>query len=490
MNFDWKWPLVAALLVSGLSACSSVPPYQPPEVALASKYKEGGDTAPAGNWKSATPGDRAGRGPWWQVFHDPQLDALEAQLGLSNQNLAQAEARYRQALATLAGARATQLPSVGANAGVTRSQAPGGRSAPLTNYNLGVAGSWETDLWGKLRANVAANQSSLEASALDLDGLKLSVEAQLAQNWFALRTLDAQQALLARTIAEYQKSLKLTQNQYAAGTVARENVLLAQTQLKSTEAQAIDLRVQRAQLEHAMALLLGKAPADFGLPSMKTGMAEAGNGKIVPSTEPAAPTVLPTLLPTIPPGLPSTLLERRPDIAAAERRVASANAQIGVAKAAYFPDLSLSASSGFQSSSFANWLSVPGRVWSLGPSLAQSLFDGGARKAQNAQALAQYDASVAAYRQTVLQGFQEVEDNLAALHYLAEEAALQDEALQAARQSVSLTENQYRAGVVSYLSVIQVQTTALASERTALDIQNRRLQASVALIKALGGPWQ
>ena len=457
--------VLAAVLL--LTACNTMPVYQKPGMALPASFKEG-DTS----WKLAQPADQSARGAWWQVFNDPALDVLEQQVNLANQNLAQFEARYRQALALVQGARAAQLPTLGASVSVSRGQSAGGRE-PATSHNLGASAGWEMDVWGKLRATVEANQSAAKASGLDLDALKLSTQAQLAQNYFTVRMLDAQQALLARTIGDYQKSLQLTQNQYAAGTVGRENVLLAQTQLKNTEAQAVDLRVQRAQLEHAMALLLGKAPADFSLP-----VADSVYANMAAS------------VPVLPPGLPSGLLERRPDIAAAERRVASSNAQIGVAQAAYFPDLSLSATLGFQSSSFGNWLSVPNRVWSLGPALAQNLFDGGARKAQSAQAMAAYDASVAAYRQTVLSGLQEVEDNLAALYFLAQEAALQDAALQAARQSVTLTNNQYKAGLVSYLNVIQVQSTALSSERSALEVQNRRLQASVGLIKALGGGWQ
>jgi NodT family efflux transporter outer membrane factor (OMF) lipoprotein len=289
----------------------------------------------------------------------------------------------------------------------------------------------------------------------------------LAQSYFQLRTVDTLQDLFDRTVADYQKSLQLTQNQYAAGVVANANVVLAQTQLKTTQAQLVDLGVQRAQLEHAIALLVGKPASTFS---------------IVHAPLAATP-------PALPVGVPSGLLERRPDVAAAERRIVAANAQIGVAKTAYFPDLTLGASGGFQSASFANWLTLPNRFWSVGPALAMTLFDGGARRAQTDQAIAAYDATVAAYRQTVLTSFQEVEDNLAALRLLEQEAQFQDEALQSARKSVALTTNQYQSGIVSYLNVITAQTTALSSERSALDIQSRRLTASVFLVKALGGGW-
>jgi NodT family efflux transporter outer membrane factor (OMF) lipoprotein len=318
-----------------------------------------------------------------------------------------------------------------------------------------------------VRRTVESNEASAQASAADLDALRLSTQAELAQNYFQLRALDAQKQMFDDTIAAYQRSLTLTQNQYTAGIVAKVDVIQAQTQLKTTQAQALDIGVQRAQLEHAIALLLGKPASEYSL----------------------APAPLATMPPMMPAGMPSALLERRPDIAAAERRMAAANAQIGVAEAAYYPSLTLSASGGYRSSSFADWLTVPSRFWSVGPALAQTLFDGGLRRAQTAQAIAAYDANVAGYRQIVLTGFKEVEDNLMALRILEEEAAIQDEAVQNARQSVALTTNQYKAGIVSYLNVVTVQATALANERAAVDILNRRLAASVLLVKALGGGW-
>ena len=322
-------------------------------------------------------------------------------------------------------------------------------------------------MWGRIRRTVDAGVANAQASAADLEAARLSAHSSLAQNYFALRAVDSQTKLFEATIVAYEKSLQLTKNQYAVGVAARADVVQAETQLKTAQAQAIDLGVQRAQLEHATALLLGKAPANFSIP----------------------PAPLTDLPPAIPLGLPSVLLERRPDIAAAERRVAAANAQIGVAQAAFFPDLTLSASGGFQSTSFAKWLTLPSRFWSLGPALAASLFDAGARRAQKEQAVAAYDGTVAVYRQTVLTAFQGVEDDLATLRVLEREAVVQDEALKAARLAVAITTNQYKAGTVSYLNVINAQTIALGSERTAADIVARRFAASVLLVTALGGGW-
>ena len=313
-----------------------------------------------------------------------------------------------------------------------------------------------------------SSTASAQASAADLQAVRLSLQAALAQNYFLLRIADVQQKLLDDTVIAYQKALELTKNRYAAGVAAKADVVQAQTQLKSTQAQAIDIGIQRAQLEHAIALLIGKAPADFSLPAA-----------------PVAPTA-----PRIPTGIPSDILERRPDVASAERRIAAANAQIGVAQTAYFPSLTLSASMGYQSTTFADLISAPSFFWALGPAaLAQTLFDGGARNAQTEQAVAVYEATVAAYRQTVLASFQEVEDNLAALRILDEEARVQDEAVNSARESVVLTTNQYKAGIVSYLNVIATQAIALTSERTAAAIRGQQLNAAVLLIKALGGGW-
>lgn len=443
-----------------LSACAVGPDYVRPAVEAPAAFKE------MQGWKIAQPQDQEIRGKWWEVFGDPELNALQEQVAISNQNLAQAEARFRQAKALVQSARAAYFPTLSGSVSSSRSDRAT-QTGPVNSHSLAFDANWEADVWGRVQRNVEANQASAAASAADLEATRLSTQAQLAQNYFQLRAVDAQQQLLQRTVADYERSLQLTENQYASGVVPRANVVLAQTQLKSTQAQAIDTGIQRAQLEHAIALLVGKAPSDFSLAAKPLTLA----------------------VPPIPVGLPSTLLERRPDIAAAERRVAAANAQIGIAKAAFFPTLSLSASAGFQSSSFGDWLSFPNRFWSLGPALAMNLFDAGARKAQTDQAIAGYDANIAAYRQTVLSGFQEVEDNLAALRLLEQEAQVQDEAVQAARLSVELAANQYKAGIVNYLNVINAQTTALGNERTAVDLLNRRLSASVLLIKALGGGW-
>ncbi len=457
--------LTLAVPLVFLASCTVGPDYVRPAVETPLAFKE------TKGWKIAQPQDQEQRGKWWEVFNDPVLNSLEEQIDISNQNLAQSEARFRQARALVQSTRAGYFPTLSGDLSTSRSnratQNSTAASGPNDSHSLTLDASWEADVWGRVRRSVEANQASAEASAADLEAARLSTHAQLAQSYFQLRTADAQQQLLERTVADYQKSLQLTQNQYNAGLVARENVVLAQTQLKSTQAQLIDIGIQRAQSEHAIALLIGKAASDFSLA--------------------AAP--LTAAVPSIPAGLPSALLERRPDIAAAERRVAAANAQIGVAKAAFFPALTLSASAGFQSGSWSEWLSLPNRFWSLGSALAMNLFDAGARKAQTDQAIAGYDLNVAAYRQTVLTGFQEVEDNLAALRILEQEAQVQNEAVQSARLSVELTNNQYKAGIVSYLNVITVQTTALGNERTAVDLLNRRLGASVSLIKALGGSW-
>lgn len=456
-----------------LTACTVGPDYVRPAVDAPAVFKE------MDGWKTAQPRDHEFKGKWWEAFNDPLLNDLEEQVNISNQNLAQAEAQYRQARALVQSARAGYFPTLSANASESRSRASSSFSSkqlqstnPVTrgitnNYLLSLDAVWEADLWGRVRRTVESNEASAQASTADLEAARLSAQAELAQDYIQLRALDTQKQLLDDTVAAYEKSLHLTQNQYAAGVVSKADVIQAQTQLKSTQAQAIDTGVQRAQLEHAIALLVGKPASIFFI----------------------TPAPLTAALPAVPISMPSELLERRPDIAAAERRVVAANAQIGVAKAAYFPSLTLSASGGYQSSSIANWITLPSRFWSVGPALAETLFDGGRRRAQTAQVIAVYDANVAAYRQTVLTGFKEVEDNLVALRILEQEAEVQHEALQAARQAVVLTTNQYKAGTVTYLNIVTVQATALSNERTAVDILNRRLAASVLLIKALGGGW-
>jgi NodT family efflux transporter outer membrane factor (OMF) lipoprotein len=464
------WALCAA---SALFGCSVGPNYVRPTAESPPAYKE------ALPWKQAEPRDQEPRGNWWEVFKDPKLDALVAQVEVSNQTIKAAEARVREARALTQAARAAFFPIVTANASASRSRRGTGAGSAGSSggevggggvgnsYNLALDVNWEIDLWGRVRRTVEASEATAQASAADLEAATLSAQGLLVEDYFLLRVQDAQIRLLNETVDAYQRSLQLTRNQYAVGVAARADVVQAETQLKSTQAQAIDAGLQRAQLEHAIAVLLGKAPAEFSV----------------------AAEVVPTEFPAIPSGLPSELLERRPDIAAAERRAAAANAQIGVAEAAFFPSLTLSATGGFQSSVLSQLFSLPSRYWSLGSALAQTIFDAGLRRAQTAQAIATYDENVANYRQTVLNGFQEVEDNLAALRILEQEAAVQDEAVKAARESLAITLNQYRAGTANYLAVVVVQATALANERAALAIQSRRLSASVALIKALGGGW-
>ncbi|HET7597265.1 MAG TPA: efflux transporter outer membrane subunit [Burkholderiales bacterium] len=453
-----KVALLAGTLMLG--GCTAGPEYVRPAVEIPAAYKEAGD------WKVAQPRDTESRGKWWEIFGDPKLDALMARIDLSNQNVRIAEAQFRQARALTQSARAGFYPSVSGGASATRSRSPraGGYE---TNYELSLDAKWEADLWGRVRRTVEAAEAGAQASAADLEALKLSTQAELAQAYFQLRILDAQRQLLDDTVRAFETSLELTKNRYAVGVAGKVDVVQAETQLKSTQAQAIDVAVQRAQLEHAIAVLIGRPPAEFGIP----------------------PEPLAVRMPAIPPELPSALLERRPDIAAAERRTAGANAQIGVAQAAFFPELTLSAVGGFQGSTLGNWLSLPNRFWSLGPALAQSLFDAGLRRALTDQAIAVYDANVASYRQTVLAAFQEVEDNLAALRILDDEARVQEAAVRAARESLVLTLNQYKAGTISYLNVVTVQTTQLNNERTAVGILGRQLTAAVLLVKALGGGW-
>lgn len=465
MKPDKKRIIAMAMMPALVASCAVGPDYQRPAVETPAAYKEAAD------WKVAEPRDQLSRGKWWEVFGDQELNALVGQIDVSNQNLRIAEARYRQSLALVQSARAGLFPTVSANVSSTRSRSPSGRSSGDTgvgnSYNLSLSANWELDLWGRIRRQVESSEAGAQASAADLEAARLSLQSELATNYFQLRVNDTQKRLLDDTVVGYQKSLELTHNRYAVGVAGRADVVQAEAQLRSTQAQALDLGVQRAQLEHAIAILVGKAPGNFSLPPAK----------------------LAAVMPAIPAGLPSALLERRPDIAAAERRVAAANAQIGVARGGYFPSLSLSTSGGYASATLATWLTAPSRYWSLGPTLAATLFDFGRRDAATDQAVAAYDQNVATYRQIVLEGFREVEDNLAALRILEREAVVQEDAVRAARESVILTLNQYKAGTVSYLSVVTVQATLLGSERTAVGVLGGRLAAAVGLIRALGGGW-
>ncbi|HVO91713.1 MAG TPA: efflux transporter outer membrane subunit [Terriglobales bacterium] len=455
-------------MLAFLAGCSVGPDYVRPTMNVPAGYKE------IDGWKTAQPQDDALRGPWWEMFGDAELNGLQSQIDISNQNIAAAEAAFHQARALVQQARAQYFPTVTIGFGVSNSSASTttvlGSRTQRTNrtlHSLPLDVSWEIDVWGRVRRLVESQSAGAQASAADLETVRLSARAELAQNYFQLRALDTEKRLLDETVASYQKSLELTQNRYAAGVVSRADVLQAETLLKTTQSQAIDIGVQRAQLEHAIALLVGKSPAEITIP----------------------PEPLNISPPVIPVGFPSQLLERRPDVAAAERLVTQANALIGVAEAAYFPTVSLTASVGFDSATFSKLISGPSRFWSVGAAVSQTVFDGGLRQAQTEEARAVFESTVAQYRQTVLAGFQEVENNLAALRILESEALVQDEAVKAARQTVAVLTNQYTAGIVNYLDVIVVQTAALNNQRTAISILGNRLIASVLLIKALGGGW-
>jgi len=471
LEMEWRalqsvLPLAVAATLAG---CMVGPDYVRPSAPAPAAYKE------AAGWKVAQPADDAPRGAWWEAFNDADLNALEAQVDISNQTIAAAAARVREATSATDAARAALWPVVGVTGSAQRNSVNSGSgnasgnsgSNRNTSYNIALGASWEPDLWGGIRRNIESNRDLAQASDADLAAARLSVQATLAQTYLLLRVQDAQLDLLRQTVAAYERSLQLTRNQYAAGIIARGDVAQAEAQLKSTQAQVFDAMITRAQLEHAVAVLVGKAPAELTI----------------------TPRELVAVYPDVPLAVPSALLERRPDIAAAERRAASANAQIGVAQAAFFPALTLSANGGLQSSVIGSLLSLPNRYWSLGAQLAQTLFDAGLRSAEKTQAIAKYDETVANYRSTVLTGFQEVEDNLVALSLLEQEATVQDAAVAAARESAAIALNQYKAGTANYLAVVVLQANALNSERTSLGILGRRLTASVGLVKALGGGW-
>jgi len=449
-----KAHVIAAAVTLALTAgCMVGPNYVRPSAPSAPAFKEMGD------WKPAQPSDAVSRGKWWEIFGDAKLNALADQVDLSNQNVQFAEARLRQAEALVEQSRSGLWPTLALSGSATRSRAPNiagsttNTSAVVNIYNLPLTATWAPDLWGSVRRTIEGNIANAQTSAANVANARLLAQSQLAINYFNLRVLDERRKLLDSTVAVYQKSLELTRNRYNAGVAARVELVLAEQQLKSTQAQSIDVGVQRAQVEHAIAILIGKAPAELSIPTEDIALA----------------------IPVVPPGVPSQLLERRPDIAAAERQMAAANAQIGVAQAAYFPTLTLSASGGFRSNLVPDWLTV--------------LFDGGARRAVSKQAQAAYDANVATYRQTVLTAIQQVEDNLAALRILEQEAVTQAEAVQAARLSTDLTINQYKAGTVNYLSVVVVQAAQLNNEATAVNLTGQRLVAAVTLVQALGGGW-
>ncbi len=462
---------IAAAIAGLLTGCAVGPDYHRPAVAVPAAFKE----APAG-WKVAQPADRAERGTWWAVYDDAQLNGLIGKLNASNQTIAQFAAAYRQARALVAQARAAYFPTLGVSAGGTRASNPSSTPNSAFNnrgrvtgnsYNVTFDASWEPDLWGKVSRSVSAQRAGAAAAAADLANTRLSMQATLAQNYFQLRALDAAQKLLDDTVASYQRSLRLTENQYAQGVVARADVVQAQTQLQTAQAAALDNGVARAQYEHAIAALIGQPASLFSL----------------------APLPLTAEPPAAPIEVPSALLERRPDIAAAERRAAAANEQIGVAMSAFFPTLTLSASGGVQSSVWSQLFSLPARFWSIGPSLAETLFDAGLRAAQTEAARAVYDQDVATYRQTVLSAFQDVEDNLAALRIYEQEIGIQQQAVDSAEHALAIALNQYKAGTVSYLNVLTAQTTAFSVRQRLVTLMGQRMVSSVGLVKALGGGW-
>ncbi|MEA3115957.1 MAG: hypothetical protein QOG58_5756 [Caballeronia sp.] len=466
--FPAKSAIVLALALT-MAGCAVGPNYKRPDTAIPASYKE----APEG-WKVAQPSDRVDRGNWWAIYDDPQLNDLETRLNASNQTIAQFAAAYRQSRALVSEARAAYFPIVGLSATGSRAGSSGRSTSTSSssrgitnNYDLSLDASWEPDLWGTVSRTVGAQRAGEQSAAADLANARLSAQGTLAQTYFQLRSLDAQQKLLDDTVAAYQRTLQLTQNQYAQGTAARSDVIQAQTQLLSAQASAIDNGVARAQFEHAIAVLVGEPASTFSLASSP----------------------LDVTPPDVPLQLPSAILERRPDIASAERKAAQANEQIGVAIAAFFPTLTLSASGGFQSSIFSQLLTAPSRFWTLGPDLAATIFDGGLRAAQTEAARASYDSAVATYRQAVLTAFQDVEDNLASQRILANEVVIQQQAVASAQQALAIVTNQYKSGTVGFINVLTAQTTAFIAEQKLANIAGERMVSSVGLIKALGGGW-
>lgn len=453
-----RWlPVVLGIALT--TACAVGPDYHRPAFATADAYKEQTD------WKPSEPADVMSKGPWWNIYGDEDLAQLESQIEISNENVKAAIAAYDQSQALVAQARAAFWPSIAAAVGSQTGAI--GKARTRTTVNADASASWTLDIWGEIRRTVESDRASAQASAAALAAAKLSAQGTLATDYFELRAQDQLQRILDDIVDAEQQSLKITQSRYKFGVAAKADVESAETQLLNSQAQQINARIQRAILEHAIAVLIGRQPSAFALP----------------------PTALRTDVPTVPAGVPSTLLERRPDIAEAERRMAASNAQIGVAKAAYFPTLTLSGSDDYTHSTFSRLLRAPNRVWSVGPQLAETLFDGGLRRAQVAQARAAYEESAATYRQTVLAGFEQVEDDLVTLKVLQSQAVVEDAAVAASKEAERLTLNQYKAGTVPYSSVITAQTTRLSSEETALTVLSDRLQASVALIEALGGGW-
>jgi NodT family efflux transporter outer membrane factor (OMF) lipoprotein len=462
---------VVAAVVFVVGGCNVGPDYEPPSAPLPDAWKEAGAPGVGGEWRPARPGDETPRGKWWEAYQDERLNAFEEQLAQSNQDLIAAAAGVRAAKALIQQARAQYFPQVSLDPSVIGSRVSTGFGKELgtrfTTYTLPVDATWELDLWGRVANTVKANTSAAEASIADLESVRLSQQAELASDYFELRGQDALQAILDAAVVAYQEQFDLNRALLVSGMATDEAVAQAEAQLESTRAQATSLGLLRAQYEHAIALLTGVPASSLSIP-----------------TEPLEPQP-----PPIPTGLPSDLLQRRPDVAAAERRVAQANAEIGIATAAYYPNVTLSASAGFQSASFSDWLSWSSRMWSVGPSLAQSLFDAGLRRAAVRQFRAVYDERVAEYRQTVLAAFQEVEDQLAALRLLARTIEQQDAAVAAARRALDEAQTRYQSGLDPYLNVITAQAVLLANQQAAATFRRQRMVASVQLVKALGGDW-
>ncbi len=470
MARSWTKLFVAAAALLSVG-CSIGPRYTKPTALVPPAYKELGASNIEGVWKPATPGDAAARGRWWESFHDAQLNQLEEKLKINNQNIVAAAANVQAARAMVRQARAQYFPTLTANPGITNSrlstafgQAVG---VSYTTYSLPLEASWEPDLWGRIRNTVKANTFAAQASVADLENVRLSAQADLATDYYELRAQDSLKQLLDSTVRAYQETLELTLDVFKSGLGNDEAVAQAESQLKATQAQDTNLGVLRAQYEHAIALLTGQPASTFTVPTQ----------------------VLRSSPPAIPLGLPSQLLERRPDVAAAERSVAQANAQIGIAKTAFFPTVTLSAAAGLESISIAKWLEWPSRIWSVGPSVAETIFDAGARRATVQQYQANYDLTVANYRQTVLTAFQQVEDNLAALKILAQVIDQQNEAIDSAGRNLKEAEVRYQAGLDPYLNVIAAQTALLTDQQAIVSFQMQQMVAGVNLIKALGGGW-
>ena len=460
----------AMLLITGilpLVGCAVGPKYKTPTLPAPPAYKE------TGNWKTAEPNEQNLGGNWWEIFHDPQLNALEQQINVSNQNLKAAVAQYKESVAALRYAHADYYPTITTEPSATRERYSANRPASsahgvtFNDFALPVNLSYQVNAWGRVSRNVESYREQAQASAADLAVVNLTMHADLAVDYFAARALDAEEKLLKDTVGQYEQALKLNEDRYAGGLASEVEVEQARTILETTRAQLVDVGVARAQYEHAAAVLVGKAPADFSLQPL-------------PLTAPP---------PAIPAGIPSELLERRPDIAAAERQVASANAQVGLAKSAYYPLVNLFGSGGLESGTITTLLQGPSALWSVGSAALFTIFDGGRRHAVNEQAQAAYDSAVASYRQTVLSAFKDVEDNLAAVRILEEEAGVQAKAVEAAQRSLALSNTRYEGGVTDYLEVITAENAALSDEVTAVNILGRRMANAVLLIEALGGGW-